>query len=253
MEHRERLAAVSRGGETDRIPWFAWETGAALGVVLEHADRWQPDAVVVSSAEDVTAALQLSAHCAVLMEVQNPFGRALETGVDMNGEFEGGPQFGDNAFTNFFEATRNQIESALNGGADGILYRLFGAEPNLSTPMQFGGLYLEQEREMLSSIADAPFNVLYIEGGEGTYLDVVSDLPAHAFGWDENRMHVSAGEVRSLRHGALACGLRSEDPMWVFKSIGSFGLVLSAKVESLAAADFSDAVTATAALAGVTR
>ena len=209
-----------------------------------------PDAVVVASAEEVVTAIHESPETPVLVEVQNPFGEAIDAGIDLNGEFDRGPTYGEQAFASLFEKTEAKIAEALGAGADGIFYRLFGAEPNLSTPMQFGGLYLEQERDLLKGIMDARFNVLYVEGGEGTYLDVVSDLPAHAFSWDEDRTAIPAGEVRKFREGALACGLLSEDPLRLFRSVGSAGLILCGKVADLAQTDFSDVISASSALAG---
>ena len=249
MDSRERLTAASRGGETDRLPWFAWKPGSSFTDVEQFARQWQPDAVVVHSPEDVQEALSAFANAAVLMEVGNPFGAALLDDVDLNDEFEKGPDVGGVAFEKYVDLTRAALDSALSAGADGVLYRVFGAEPGLSTPMQFGGLYLEQERELLHGISDSRFNVVYIEGGEGAYLDVVSDLATHALGWDELRSAIPASEVRAMHRGALACGLNIEDPQRLFASIGRTGLILSGKVEDLAAHDFGNVVSAARSLA----
>ena len=205
---------------------------------------------MVTSSEEAVAAIHELPGTPVLVEVQNPFGEAIDAEIDLNAEFDRGPAYGEHAFRGLFDKTEEKIAEALEVGADGIFYRLFGAEPNLSTPMQFGGLYLEQERELLKEIMEARFNVLYVEGGEGAYLDVVSDLPAHAFGWDEDRTAIPAGEVRKFRQGALACGLLSEDPLRLFRSVGSAGLILCGKVAGLDQTDFSDVVSASSALAG---
>jgi hypothetical protein len=253
LNSRERLTAAARGGETDRIPWFAWAPGTLADTAIEFCDRWQPDAVVVQSASEVAAVVEAASDVAILVEVGNPFGAALLDDIDLNDEFEKGPQAGGQAFENYVDETESALAAALESGADGVLYRLFGAEPLLSTPMQFGGFYLEQERELLAGIRDARFNVLYVEGGEGLYLDVVSDLEAHAVGWDEDRSAIPATEVREMRRGALACGLLNEDPLRLFRNIGGSGLILSGKVEDLAAFDFQDIVSASQTLAEVMR
>jgi hypothetical protein len=216
---------------------------------IDFAQRWSPDAVVVSSPLEVSGVSQAVPDTVVLVEVGNPFGAAMQDGVDLNAEFEKGPDLGGAAFEAYVSGTRSALAAALESGADGVLYRLFGAEPSLSTPMQFGGFYLEQERELLSAITDARFNVLYIEGGEGLYLDVVSDLPCHALGWDESRSGITASEVRAMHRGALMCGLTAEDPQRLFSSLGQSGLILGGKVEDLSAFDFSDVVSASRSLA----
>jgi len=253
LNSRERLTAAARGGETDRIPWFAWSPGTQADAAIEFYSRWQPDAIVVKSALEVGPVVAAGPEAAILVEVGNPFGTALQKNVDLNEEFEKGPQVGGAAFESLVAETESALESALDSGADGVLYRLFGAEPLLSTPMQFGGFYLEQERELLAGIRDARFNVLYVEGGDGLYLDVVADLEAHAMGWDEDRSAIPATEVREMRRGALACGLFNEDPLRLFKTIGGSGLILSGKVEDLSVHDFHDVVSASQTLAEVMR
>jgi hypothetical protein len=72
-------------------------------------------------------------------------------------------------------------------------------------------------------------------------------------GWDEDRSAIPATEVREMRRGALACGLLNEDPLRLFRNIGGSGLILSGKVEDLAAFDFQDIVSASQTLAEVMR
>jgi len=253
LNSRERLTVVARGGETDRIPWFAWSPGTPAEAAIEFYNRWQPDALVVQSASEVASVTAAAPDTAILVEVGNPFGAALLNDVDLNYEFEKGPQVGGAAFDAFVKATESALAAALESGADGVLYRLFGAEPLLSTPMQFGGFYLEQERELLAEIRDARFNVIFVEGGDGLYLDVVADLEAHALGWDEDRSAIPATEVREMRKGALACGLLSEDPLRLFNSIGGAGLILSGKLDELLSFDFRDVVSASQTLAEAAR
>ena len=243
MNSRERLVAMARGGDVDRAPWFAWSGGASAKQALDFAKSFSPDAIVVSSAIRAEQALQeLDENGpAVLVEVGNPFGEALQSGVDLNEEFAKGPESGDEAFSAFVEGVGSSLHAALESGADGVLYRVFGAEPSLSTPMQFGGHYLERERELLQSISDARFNVVYIEGGDEVFLDVVSDLPAHALGWDEQRSHIPPSEVRKMREGALACGLFS-DVRKLWEEFGGKGLIISGRVDDLSEFDFKEII-----------
>ncbi len=87
--------------------------------------------------------------------------------------------------------------------------------------MQYGGFYLERDRELLEEAKDATFNLLWIDAGEEAYLDFVSDLPAHAFAWDIDATDVSVVQMRAMRPGALA----AEDPTADFLFASNFEAV----------------------------
>ena len=237
MDSRERLVAAVRGGPVDRAPWFAWSPQTSAASAIAFGKQWSPDAVVVRSAIDAEQVLAQLPEAAVLVEVGNPFGEALQGGVDLTAEFAKGPDAGSSAFLAYSEGVASSLQAALRCGADGVLYRLFGAEPSLSSPMQFGGFFLEQEKDLLSTVADARLNVLYVEGGEGVFLDVLADLPAQAFGWDEDRSNVSPAQVRKARKGALACGLDS-DFRKLWDEFEGKGLIFSGKVPDIAEYNF---------------
>ena len=74
--------------------------------------------------------------------------------------------------------------------------------------MQYGGYYLERDRELLQEIEAARLNVLCVVGDEEVFIDFVSDLPAQVFAWDSRATSVSSAYVRELRKGAQA----SADP-----------------------------------------
>jgi hypothetical protein len=158
------------------------------------------DALIVSPRQ-VGEALARSGDQAVLAEVANPFQSAQLKGLELNRLLETDPTRGEELLRSVITEVRSQIKTALEKGADGIFYKLYGAEPSLSTPMQYGGHYLERDRELLSEIEDARFNLLFVVGGPETYFDFVSDLPAHSFGWNAD---IAADEIRRVRGGALA-------------------------------------------------
>ena len=87
--------------------------------------------------------------------------------------------------------------------AQGVFYRLDGAYPSASTPMEYGGHYLEVDRDVLSSIQNS-FVIVFVEGEGEVYFDFVSDLPADAMGWDADRNPIDLNEARRHRAGALA-------------------------------------------------
>jgi hypothetical protein len=69
--------------------------------------------------------------------------------------------------------------------------------------MQYGGLFLERDRELLEFAKSKGEVWLYIDAGPGAYLDFVSDLPADVFAWDAIQTGFSLEEMRKLRPGKL--------------------------------------------------
>lgn len=86
-----------------------------------------------------------------------------------------------------------------------VLYRLAGATTDVSTPMEYGGHFLERDREILSELTKASCVILYVQGSAGVFLDFVSDLPAELFGWNAAGTGVDLDTVRQMRAGLLAC------------------------------------------------
>ena len=81
--------------------------------------------------------------------------------------------------------------------------------------MQYGGLFLEWDRDILSEANHGLFVALYIKGGEETYLDFVSDLEADLFVWNRDATRVSVATMRQIRFGALACDDPAADVLWL--------------------------------------
>ena len=185
----------------DRKPYLGW-----------LVDPSTTDVSVVNSS-DVRS--HLSDDKVVLAEVANPFGLALGKGIDLNQALKNDPSAGGEVLDGLVEEVRGQIRSGLDAGADGIFYRLHGAHPSHCTPMQYGGHYLERDRELLQEAEGAAMNVLFVAGPEEIYIDFVSDLPAEVFAWDYDLSKLSAKEVRSLRNGAVA----SSDPSSEFELV----------------------------------
>ena len=128
-------------------------------------------------------------------EVRNPFGQARLAGVDLNDLYREDPEVG--------AAKVAEYASAISGGTPTV-YVLEGAEPALCSPMQYGGQYLETDRETLARLCEHSTVVLKVEGGEGAYLDFVRDLPANVFVWDAQATGFSLSQMRALREGPLA-------------------------------------------------
>jgi hypothetical protein len=186
------MIAAARGGEVDRRPTIAWPLDPLGG-----------DAIVVP-VSDVARMREPHAERMLLAEVVNPFGASLQRRVGLNEALERNPEDGGLALDALVSDVRGQMRDALDAGADGVLYRLHGARGRHCSPMQYGGFYLERDRELLDEIHDAALNVLFVVGDDDAYLDFVSDLPAHIFAWDRQATGVSAAEIRQMRSGALA-------------------------------------------------
>ncbi len=189
MTVRERVVAAARGGEVDQRPVFSWPTpGGDLGINGEIS----------------------------LREIHGPFSLALSEGRNLNDVLREDPA--SNLLEDYVQRVRINIEEAFSEGVDGIIYILRGAEPSLSSPMQYGGHFLEHDRALLEEVKEARLNVLVIAGGEGAFLDFVSDLAAHVFAWDVAATGFSVEDVRRLRSGALATSEPSTEFYWPAES-----------------------------------
>ena len=194
MTSRERLLAASRGGSLDlqpRLGWLSDDSGLDGSVV-----------------EDMSKMNRRDSESVVLVDVSNPFGLALQKGIDLNKALKDDPSVGSEVLDSLVEEVRQRISLSLELGADGIFYRLHGACPRHCSPMQYGGHYLERDRELLGGASEAFLNVLFVAGEDELYIDFVSDLPAQVFAWDSELTNVSAQDVRAARTGAVA----SSDP-----------------------------------------
>jgi hypothetical protein len=191
---RDRLVAASRGGAVDARPVIAPYQGA--------------DGLIVPVPE---VSAQAGGEAAILADVLNPFGRARQRGVDLNALLQDQPAEGEAELAALVTEAHRDMESALRDGADGIFYRLQGAEPSLCTPMQYGGHYLERDRELLQQVAEARLNVIFVDAEADAYLDFLSDLPGHVFAWRSQSSALTLDDVRRLRAGALASDVSGTD------------------------------------------
>ena len=192
MTSRERVTAAARGGSVDRRPLLAYPEPSEA-----------TDIIVAEDPEGLRASID--GEKVVLGAVDSPFRRC---GTDLAKQLSEDPESAHMLLQKAVDDTRTDMSAVLSAGADGIFYRLFGAREGLSTPMEYGGHFLERDRELLEEVQDANLNVLFLVGNEGLYMDFVSDLPAHVIAWDVEATGISAADVRQLRNGAQA----SSDP-----------------------------------------
>lgn len=195
MTSRERLIAVAQGLPTDRQSTLTWPAS-----VQAQCSDDSTDAIIVSEFKEA----ERHSDRAVLVEVTNPFGSAQSLGIDLNHLLAASPEEGSKVLGKLVSETREKMLTSIEAGADGILYRLHGATAEHCTPMQYGGHYLEHDRELLAEVKDARVNLLFIVGDRDLYLDFVSDLPAHLFGWDDRTSGISTKAGKSIRMGYVA-------------------------------------------------
>ncbi len=186
MTPRERLTAAARGGDVDRKP-----------VITRQASP-EADAVVVQMDSVAERGDQVQ-----LVSIDLPLARALREGVALSQILHDTPAEGEAILKRLEEECRAEMSRALETGADGICAEMKGAEPSQSSPMEYGGHYLEVDRRLLHEVAPARFNILYVHGAE-PYLDFVSDLPAHAIAWDMKANDADLAEIRDMKAGPVA-------------------------------------------------
>lgn len=197
MTDRERILLLTEGKSIDRKPIISWPCPdqAPSGVIVHMPNQ----------------ALIPEDDLLLLAEVVNPFGLAIERGLDLNALLKSDPEGGATKLDELIASVKATIDDVLSRGADGILYRLHGASPEWCTPMQYGGYYLERDRELLQQASRAKFNWLFVAGDSEVYFDFVSDLPAQAFAWDGPTTGVTATQMREIREGLLASADEASD------------------------------------------
>lgn len=197
MTPRDRILAVLDGEQTDEKPVITWpHEGMQSDAVILPLDR-----IGVSA----------SKARIMLAEILSPYSRSMAKGLGLNSVLEEDPKRGEELLQDLIKQTKSDFDKAQHAGADGVFYRLQGAEPMHASPMQYGGYYLEADREILAGAWKRSITMLYVEGEEETYLDFVSDLPARIFAWDSRKTGYPVDGMRKLRNGPLATNAPDAD------------------------------------------
>lgn len=194
----ERLTNALNRQETDRAP--------------EISHRAESDLIIVGVNDQVATDSRNS-----VVAILNPFGRVLADGrvSELLELCHSHPEAGAEILAGYVESVRSQMKAVQAEGHFGVLYVLVGAEPHLTSPMEYGGLFLEWDRELLSEANGNQFVALYVQGGTETYFDFVSDLEADLFIWNKDLSQVSVDAMKQMRFGALACDDPTADVLWL--------------------------------------
>lgn len=182
---------------------------AASGLPTEIRASVANDCQIVP-VDRIRSAKESNPDLLTLALVHSPLSRALRNNIAIYDLIQADPITGNEKLDELCLATQARATDALGQGADGVCYLIEGASPKDSTPMQYGGHFLERDRELLESFATAKFNLLVIADTEEPYIDFVSDLAAQAFAWDSSS-NWTVSQVRELRPGALATDLADAD------------------------------------------
>lgn len=197
MTSRERVMNAAEMKSVDRAP-------AVVYLDPELSD------MVVCSIDELGEAKEQFPDKVIVVEVESPFARALQREIDLNSVLRDDVTKGHEILDELTEESRNEGDAAKAAGADGIWYHLEGADPAYCSPMQYGGHYLELDRDLLTRWQDFPLNTVAILGKE-PYLDFVCDLPANFFAYDATGSEIGTSAVREIRPGAIASQLRDAD------------------------------------------
>lgn len=187
---------------------------AWLGMPADAKVRVGPDCEV----QIVDSLSNPPASRSQLMRVVNPYGRCEK---NLNEMFAHDPAAADETLRVLAQEARAEIEKAVRLGAGGIAYFLYGADSEHCSPMQYGGHYLEHDRELLSMAGALSLNMLVVPGGPGAYIEIVADLPAAIMAWDVRASGRSIQQVRSVFSGLLCADDPAADLLWLAGSFGS--------------------------------
>ncbi|MCH7904979.1 MAG: hypothetical protein IH944_10495 [Armatimonadetes bacterium] len=195
MSGIDNIRAATISGEAHKRP-----------VIIDGPERDERADGVIVDEKDLGSATRQAVFC----RVQNPFGRSARTGLDLNALLKESPSEGEQAIQQLAAEVRTEIDRVLNSGADGICYMLSGACAAECSPMQYGGHFLEVDREILAGTPEGSFNILYVCGERELYIDIVSDLPAQAIAWNSSA-GVQVSEVREMWPRAVAAADQDAD------------------------------------------
>lgn len=158
------LEQIREGSLTEKVTVAAWDGHTCEDVIvcglaqIQEAKRTCPASSVLAAVEGVAARFHRS----------NPLPTALDAPPSHLQEQV------DSAVT----SCKNDLQTAQERGADGVSYLVFGADPDHATPMQYGGLFLEHDREVLDRAKSKGFVEAMIAPADETYYDFLTDLPS---------------------------------------------------------------------------
>lgn len=122
--------------------------------------------------------------------VLSPLARSIWEGKPVVAVLDSDPSSGDQMLAELVSATKAEIQAE----AGGINYVIAGAEPKFTSPMQYGGHFLEIDRDLIVGKSV----VITVIGGEDSYIDIISDLAETFLIWNPATNPVDPAEVAKM-------------------------------------------------------
>jgi len=122
--------------------------------------------------------------------VASPLTRAISRNLNIVDLLEENPAEGDQILAALVSETQSELDLVTGE----FNYIVAGAEPEFTTPMQYGGHFLELDRDLIGSHKPA----ITLIGGPETYVDIVSDLAETFLVWNPATNPVSPEEVAKM-------------------------------------------------------
>lgn len=155
--------------------------------------------------------------------VRGAFERAVAREYDLPTLLRSDPIAGEELLSRMIDEALTELEGAIEGEADGILYQLSGASSEWTTPLAYGGHFLEAERSVLASEIplDRPL-VIHVVGQEDLYLDLLADLPCSGLAWNSMASRLSMQEARHYFSCALVTDSPEGDIGWTVANVSDW-------------------------------
>ena len=127
--------------------------------------------------------------------ILSPFSKAISRSMDIVGLLADSPSEGEAVLADLVTQTKVEIAAS----AESFNYIVAGAEPAFSTPMEYGGHFLELDRELIGDQKPA----ITLVGGSETYIDVVSDLAETYLVWNPEHIKEDPQEVAKMTRARI--------------------------------------------------
>lgn len=110
------------------------------------------------------------------------------------------------------DTTRAFIRAAMETGIDGIFYAVQHASYEIMSEVEYDGVCLGLDRELLAEAASLWFNVLHLHGSSVMFNRFV-DLPVQVVNWHDRETPPTLAEGQSSFGGAVCGGVRQWDTL----------------------------------------
>ncbi len=165
---------------------------------------------IVTSCDSIRS--QLNDDCVVLFKTRNAFLECLKVDSEFVAKLTSDPVKASDALKTANESIKDDVKCAKESGVDGIFYELGGAAPKWCTPMQYGGMQLQLDEEIMSIVKDCKCNILKVLGGKEAYLDFILQLSTNILSWVTESSSDFRQRLFDIYQGIV---LVSEDPFTI--------------------------------------